>query len=99
MGGFAAMTRHAFFAAVLLAGLGLVTARAAEPQQVSVKVDEQAKTIDFLAGKDLITRYHYGPSVVKPYFWPIISPAGKSVSRAWPMEKGQPNETTDHKHQ
>jgi hypothetical protein len=91
--------RVLFIVLLLIAFLMAVAAPAAEQQEVSVKVDDKAHTIDFLAGKDLVTRYYYGPEVAKPYFWPLNGPGGKPLTRSWPMEKGTPGESTDHKHQ
>jgi hypothetical protein len=54
--------------------------------------------IDFLIGKDLVTRYHTGEDVAKPYFWPLNAPGGVPLTRAWPMEQDA-KETTDHVHQ
>lgn len=71
-------------------------ASAAEP---AVTVVQGNNTLDFVYGKALIARYHYGPGVAKPYFWPMAAPNGAHVTRAWPMEKGAPKETTDHVHQ
>jgi hypothetical protein len=70
---------------------------AAEPANVAITVT--GDHIDFLAGKDLIGRYHKGAGVAKPYLWPVHGPHGQRMTRAWPMEKGQPGESTDHVHQ
>jgi hypothetical protein len=75
---------------------GLVPA-AADPAAVTIKVEPGH--IDFLAGSDLVGRYHTAESVAKPYVWPLNGPSGVPVTRAWPMEKGQPGESTDHVHQ
>jgi hypothetical protein len=50
-----------------------------------------------LNGDALLTEYRAadGP---KPYFWPLIGPAGKPVTRAFPMDKVE-GEDTDHNHQ
>ena len=72
---------------------------AAEPANVEVKVAPD--DIVFLAGKDLVTRYHFGPKsadLSKPYFWPVYAVGDIPLTRAWPMEKGQPQESTDHPH-
>jgi hypothetical protein len=82
-----------------LAALGLLAsrARAAEPAHVTIKVAD--KTIEFRAGKDLVTTYHKGPEVSKPYFWPVRGPGGVPLTRGWPMEKAKEGESTDHPHQ
>jgi hypothetical protein len=70
---------------------------AEEPSGVSIEVT--AKTINFLVRGELLTRYHIGAEVAKPYFWPINAPGGVSLTRAWPMERAKPGESTDHTHQ
>ena len=37
--------------------------------------------------------------LAKPYCYPLLTPNGEAVTRAWPMERGKPGETTDHFHQ
>jgi len=89
------MTRLLLVPCALLLVVSAV--RAAEPPEVSVTKTKD--TIDFLVGTELVARYHFGESVAKPYFWPLNAPGGVTVTRGWPMEKGLPNETTDHVHQ
>jgi hypothetical protein len=82
-----------------LAVLAAAAARLPAGDRAEVNVIVDNGVIDFLAGKDLVTRYHVGPEVAKPYFWPVRGPGGVAMTRAWPMEKGQPGESTDHVHQ
>jgi Family of unknown function (DUF6807) len=70
---------------------------AADPPAVTVKKTKDV--IEFFAGKELVTRYHVGPEVAKPYLWPLNAPSEVPVTRGWPMQKGLPNETNDHVHQ
>ena len=35
----------------------------------------------------------------QPIFYPVNAPCGVPLTRAWPLEKGAKNETTDHPHQ
>jgi hypothetical protein len=81
----------------VLASAALLPARAADPADVTIKVEPGH--IDFRAGSELVGRYHTAESVAKPYFWPLNGPGGAPVTRAWPMEKGKPGESTDHVHQ
>jgi hypothetical protein len=68
-----------------------------EPGKVEIKATRDH--IDFLVNGQLATRYVISPDAAKPYFWPLNAPAGVPVTRAWPMEKGQPGESKDHPHQ
>ncbi len=67
--------------------------------QDGVTITKTKDTLEFKIGKDLVTRYHIGEGVAKPYFYPVMAPGNIPVTRAWPMEKGAPKETTDHVHQ
>jgi hypothetical protein len=91
------MKRHIGPALAVLALAGVALLPAAEPESVTIKVSDGH--IDFLAGKALVTRYHTAATVAKPYFWPLNAPGDVPLTRAWPMEKGQPGESTDHVHQ
>jgi hypothetical protein len=62
-------------------------------------ITKEKDTLEFKIGNDLATRYHVGAAVAKPYFYPVYAPGQIPVTRAWPMEKGFPKETTDHVHQ
>ncbi len=74
-------------------------AGAAEPLgQVKIEVPND-QVINFTVGNALVTTYHIGADVAKPYFWPLNAPNGVAVTRAWPMEKAQAGEQTDHVHQ
>lgn len=69
---------------------------AAEP---AVSIKKEKGSITFSLGDELITTYHVGESVAKPYLWPVNAPGNVTVTRGWPMVKGLPKETTDHVHQ
>jgi hypothetical protein len=54
-------------------------------QGFSISRGESLVTIEY-DGK-LVTRYHFQDAdAKKPYFWPVIGPKGKSMTRAFPME-------------
>jgi len=65
----------------------------------AVSITRLKDAVEFKVGDELVTRYHIGESVAKPYFWPVNAPGNIPVTRAWPLEKGSPKETTDHVHQ
>jgi Methane oxygenase PmoA len=70
--------------------------RAEDPTTVTRHADR----IDFTIGGQLVTTYRIGANVAKPYFYPFNGPGGVSVTRAWPIEQGRPDEVTkDHPHQ
>ena len=60
---------------------------ACEDRQVTIEYDGQ-----------LVSRYHFRDvDARKPYFWPVIGPTGKSMTRAFPMETVK-GEQHDHPH-
>jgi len=53
--------------------------------------------VEFFINGELITAYRYGDAP-KPYFYPLIGPTGKPVTRHFPMKKDVAGERTDHPH-
>ena len=45
----------------------------------------------------LFTEYRYGHYVCRPYFYPVLTPSGTGLTRAYPMEDVE-GETQDHYH-
>lgn len=85
---------------LLIAGLFVffaVPLRAADGAAVKIVVKDDS--IDFLAGDELVSTYHKGPKVAKPYMWPLYGPGGIPMTRAWPMQPKTEGGTTDHPHQ
>ena len=80
-----------------LAALLLLFAGPAFADELTAKKTADAVEITF--GKEVVTTYHIGEKVAKPYFWPVNAPGAMPVTRAWPMAKGTAGETTDHVHQ
>lgn len=78
------------FCSVLALFLAVSSARA---QDLSAKQEKGA--IAFYAGDKLITKYHI-EGFSKPVFYPVNSPKGVPLTRAWPFEKGSKNEVLDH---
>ncbi len=83
----------------LLVALLLLVAAQARAADNTVKIVVKEDTIDFLAGDELVSTYHKGPKVAKPYMWPVYGPGGVPMTRAWPMEPKSEGGTTDHVHQ
>ncbi|TWU41943.1 DUF6807 domain-containing protein [Novipirellula artificiosorum] len=62
----------------------------------SVSCEESQVTIEY--DGNLVTKYHYRDTDArKPFFWPVIGPKGKSMTRAFPMETVD-GEQHDHPH-
>ncbi len=62
----------------------------------SILCEESQVTIEY-EGK-LVSKYHFKDvDARKPYFWPVIGPTGKSMTRAFPMELVE-GEQQDHPH-
>lgn len=61
----------------------------------SVKVEEDGVSI--LINGELFTKYVTKGEGNKPYFWPIIGPTGKQMTRAYPMQDVK-GEKQDHVH-
>ncbi len=70
--------------------------KAPEASEVSIKANKDS--IEFYAGKALVTRYVIGPKVAKPYFWPLNAPTGAPLTRPYPMSKLEEGEKADHPH-
>jgi hypothetical protein len=86
--------------AALAGAAALLPATAAPgPEEPAVAIEAKKDVLEFRVGKDVVTRYHVGESVAKPYFWPLSASNGAAVTRAWPMEQATPGDSTDHPHQ
>jgi hypothetical protein len=89
--------------ALLTASLGILfvvlPAGAEKPATGAVNIHTSADQIEFRIGDHLVGRYHIGPAVAKPYFWPLNAPNGKPVTRGWPMADAAPEDEKDHIHQ
>lgn len=82
------------FAAVLVCFVSPVQAQ--QPGKAEIKKVKDA--LEFYVGDELVTRYLFDHERPKPIFWPVNAPGGIPLTRAYPMEKGKPGETTDHPH-
>jgi len=69
----------------------------ADPRKSTVR--KYGDTWEFYVGEELVSKYHIGERVPKPYLWPLNAPGGVGVTRDWPMKRGTAGESTDHVHQ
>jgi hypothetical protein len=91
------MRRRWLFALAVLVSGGFHP-RLANADDVTIVKGTDA--IEFKVGTEVAAKYHIGPTVAKPYLWPVLAPGGVPVTRTWPIEKGAPGDvTTDHVHQ
>jgi hypothetical protein len=61
-----------------------------------VSVREEGDRVRVETGDSLFTEYHYR-GVPRPYFYPLIGPGGRRMTRHWPMEE-YAGEERDHVH-
>ncbi len=58
-----------------------------------------ANRVEFVVGSEPFAVYRFrDPEASRPYFFPLHGPGGARLTRAFPMEKEVPGETTDHPH-
>ena len=62
---------------------------------IDQKADQQ---VDVMVDGKLFTSYCYSDSLMKQILYPILTEAGKPITRGWPI-KPRPGEHTDHPHQ
>jgi hypothetical protein len=56
------------------------------------------KQLDVSIGGKPFTTYLYDSAFARPYFYPVLGPGGRPVTRNYPMKKDVPGETHDHPH-
>lgn len=64
---------------------------------VRIAQEEGARLVVSL-GEDHLTTFNYGPTVVRPYLYPVYASGSVGITRNWPMVPDAPGETTDHPH-
>jgi Family of unknown function (DUF6807) len=92
------MKRMLACAIVTTLQFSLLPAQAADAT-AEVKIAKKDDVLEFRIGDAVVSRYHVGEGVAKPYFWPLNAPGDVPVTRGWPMVTGEPMETHDHVHQ
>jgi hypothetical protein len=68
-----------------------------EPPE-GVRLAEWNDVLDVTVHGAAFTSYHFAPSGVRPYFYPLHGPTGVAMTRNFPMKKDVPGESTDHPH-
>ncbi len=63
-----------------------------------VTVKRGAKGVDVAVAGRLITTYNTRTGPNKPYFYPLNTLDGRSMTRHWPVETDRPGESDDHPH-
>ncbi len=74
----------------------LVAAPAGRPE-VAVKPGGEG-TLEIRLGDRLFTTYCFGSEVPRPFFYPVLGPGDRPVTRAYPMKQDAQGETRDHPH-
>ncbi|MCS7252586.1 MAG: PmoA family protein [Armatimonadetes bacterium] len=74
----------------------LVFAKAAEVKPLAL-VKEADKAVEVYINGEFVTAYRYGDAP-KPYYYPLIGPTGKAVTRHFPMRTDVKGERADHPH-
>jgi len=82
-------------AAVVFVSLTSITGTTVRAADFSINVEDDGVSV-FIDG-ELFTKYITEGAGNKPYFWPVIGPTGKPMTRAWPM-KDVEGERQDHVH-
>ena len=75
----------------------ILTVSFALPVRADVVFEPGDGSIDVKIDGSLATTYRYGPDLTKPILYPVFTPQGIRVTRAWPLEKVD-GESTDHPH-
>jgi len=64
-----------------------------------VEVSQRGDDVEILVDKQLFTRYATKSGPNKPFFYPIMTPAGTHMTRRWPVEPdADQKESHDHPH-
>ena len=56
------------------------------------------QAIEFSVGGLPFTTYNFDKDGARPYFYPVLGPDQVQITRNYPMVKGLPHETSDHRH-
>jgi hypothetical protein len=62
-----------------------------------VTTQRRPHSIRLLIDDTLVTEYHFGKDLPRPFFYPLHGPDHQPFTRSWPMAEG-PDEAQDHPH-
>jgi hypothetical protein len=82
----------------MLYTLALLLFLAPQQPSASCTIKKFGNMLEFKIGDKPVGRYLFDPSQVRPHFHPLYTQEGKHLTRAYPMQKNVPGETTDHIH-
>jgi hypothetical protein len=63
-----------------------------------VSLTERDDSFEIAVGGQPFTTYHFGPALVRPFFFPLVGPSGVAMTRGFPMVDGISGESRDHPH-
>lgn len=69
-----------------------------EAASAGVAVDEAPGALEITVAGARLTRYHFSATEVRPYFFPLLGPTGRPMTRSFPMIPDVAGESTDHPH-
>jgi len=84
-------------ALILIASILILTVLSIPFAEADVAFVPGDGTIDVTINGSPVTTYRYGPDLAKPILYPVFTPQGVRVTRAWPLEEVE-GESTDHPH-
>jgi hypothetical protein len=88
---------HYFVISLQIISFSLIILAIANKSIAEVTVEQSADGALVKIDGKLFTEYLV-ESGGKPILWPIIGPTGKAMTRAYPMQKDDPDEKKDHPH-
>lgn len=87
-----------WYSVIILLIMGISPAVSAlKPLRVEVREIASEKKVEVLVDGKLFTAYIYPETIRKPVLWPVVSPAGNTVTRSFPLAQKE-GERADHPH-
>jgi hypothetical protein len=71
-------------------------AAAIEPRPIRLALDTASAQIRITSGDRFHTAFHFGERWPKPFLYPLLSPSGTVMTRAFPVEPKRAGESDDH---